>query len=153
MAGSGDSSAGSAFANLGLRPITKCSMAKFYAPALGVVAYTGLSVNVMNPGLVGRTFPNSGVTNYLLGTALIGTGSYIYTREHMKAAPNCVRIGYSIAVAVLFNFGSVLVWAVLRSFIPPNSALRTLAGVGSGLVAIKVGQNYLEFVDSQIAKK
>ncbi|KAK0182059.1 hypothetical protein PV327_000230 [Microctonus hyperodae] len=153
MAGPGDSCTGSALAKLGLQPITKCSMAKFYVPALGVAAYTGLSINVMNPSLVGRIFPKTDVTNYLLGASLIGTGSYIYTREHMKAAPNSVRIGYSVAGALLLNFGSVLVWAVVRSIMPPNSALCTLAGVGTGLVAIKVGQNYLEFVDSQIAKK
>lgn len=54
MPGSGDSPADSALAKLGLQPITKCSLVKFYVPAFGVAAYTGLSVNVMNPGLVIR---------------------------------------------------------------------------------------------------
>lgn len=55
MAGSGDSSsAGSALTKFGLRPVTKGSLVKFYIPAFGVAAYTGLSVNVMNPGLVIR---------------------------------------------------------------------------------------------------
>jgi len=37
---------------LGLRPVTRCNLAKFYAPAFGAVSYTAMSVNVMNPSLV-----------------------------------------------------------------------------------------------------
>lgn len=37
---------------LGLRPVTRCNIAKFYAPALGAASYTAMSVNVMNPSLV-----------------------------------------------------------------------------------------------------
>lgn len=54
MAGAGNASAGSIFQKLGLRPVTKCSLVKYYMPAFGVVSYTALSVNVMNPSLVIR---------------------------------------------------------------------------------------------------
>jgi hypothetical protein len=37
---------------LGLQPVTRCSLAKFYAPAFGAASYTAMSVNVMNPSLV-----------------------------------------------------------------------------------------------------
>ena len=37
---------------LGLRPVTRCNIAKFYAPAFGAVSYTSMSINVMNPSLV-----------------------------------------------------------------------------------------------------
>lgn len=37
---------------LGLRPVTRCNLAKFYVPALGAASYTAMSVNVMNPSLV-----------------------------------------------------------------------------------------------------
>ncbi|XP_034934321.1 uncharacterized protein [Chelonus insularis] len=153
MAGSGDSPSDSILAKFGLQPVTRCSLTKFYIPAFGVASYTGLSVNVMNPQLVIRVFPKTDITNYLLGGALIGTGSYIYTREHLKSAHQCWRITFSFAGALLLNFGSVLVWAVVRSIIPPNPALCTIAGVGTGLLAIKAGHSYLQFVDSQIAKK
>jgi len=154
MAGSGDASAGcSALSKLGLRPVTKCSLVKFYVPAIGVGSYTALSVNVMNPSLVIRIFPKRDITNFLLGSALVGTASYIYTREHLKTAPTPLRITYSAAGAVLLSFGSVLVWAVLRSIVPPNPTLCTIAGVGSGLALIKIGTSYLDFVDGQIVKK
>lgn len=152
MARAGNESSGTILQKLGLRPVTRCNLAKFYVPAFGVASYSTLSVNVMNPSLVIRIFPKKDITNFLLGSALIGTGSYIYTREHMKTAPNSVRILYSAAGAVLLTFGSVLVWAVLRSIVPPNTTVCTLAGIGSGLAFIKIGSNYLDFVDGQIKK-
>ncbi|XP_078051125.1 uncharacterized protein LOC144477322 [Augochlora pura] len=153
MATEGSANAGTILEKLGLKPITKCSLAKFYVPAFGVGSYTALSINVMNPSLVVRVFPKKDITNFLLGSVLVGIGSYIYTREHMKSAPQCVRIAYSSAGAVMLSFGSVLVWAVLRSVVPPNPALCTIAGIGSGLAFIKVGSSYLSFVDEQIQKK
>ena len=153
MADAGSANAGTVLQKLGLKPITRCSLAKFYVPAFGVASYTALSVNVMNPSLVIRVFPKKDITNFLLGSALLGTGSYIYSREHMKSAPKSVRVAYSAAGAVLLSFGSVLVWAVLRSIVPPNPTLCTLAGIGSGLAFIKVGSSYLSFVDGQVQKK
>ncbi|KAG6798142.1 uncharacterized protein LOC107993265 [Apis cerana] len=153
MAAAGSTSAGTILQKLGLKPITKCSLVKFYTPAFGVASYTALSINVMNPSLVIRIFPKKDITNFLLGSALLGTGSYIYTRDHMKSAPTGVKILYSTAGAVLLSFGSVLVWAVLRSIVPPNPTLCTIIGIGSGLAFIKVGSSYLNFVDEQIPKK
>lgn len=54
MAGSGNSDAdcSSVLKKLGLQPVTRCSLAKFYVPAFGTASYTAMSVNVMNPSLV-----------------------------------------------------------------------------------------------------
>ncbi|KAK2586692.1 hypothetical protein KPH14_011734 [Odynerus spinipes] len=153
MAGAGNASAGNVLKKLGLRPVTKCSLVKYYMPVFGVASYTALSVNVMNPSLVIRIFPKKDITNYLLFSALAGTGSYIYSREHMEKAPVSTRLLYSGTGALLLSFGSVLMWAVLRSIVPPNPTLCTLAGIGSGLLIIKFGSSYLDFVDNQIAKK
>ncbi|XP_046410851.1 uncharacterized protein LOC124175050 [Neodiprion fabricii] len=152
MAATG-SSKGSVLEKFGLQPVTKCSLAKFYVPALGAISYTGLSINVMNPRLIVRIFPTTDITNLLLGSTFLGTGSYIYTREHLKNAPPANKIAYSAAGAVLLSFGSVLVWSILRSIIPPNSSLHTIAGIGSGIAFIKIGTSYLEFVDSQVVAK
>ncbi|KYM98100.1 PREDICTED: uncharacterized protein LOC108777975 [Cyphomyrmex costatus] len=162
--GGGDAAGGSGNGNdggccstivkkLGLRPVTRCNIAKFYAPAFGAVSYTSMSINVMNPSLVVKVFPKRDITNFLLAGTLIGTGSYIYTREHMKAAPQSVRILYSATGAVLLSLGSVLLWAVIRSIVPPSPVCCTLAGIGTGVAFLKVGSSYLEFVDEQIAKK
>lgn len=37
-----------------LKPLTKENILHFYAPAQGVISYTALSVNVMNPSLIVR---------------------------------------------------------------------------------------------------
>ncbi|XP_011330759.1 uncharacterized protein LOC105275550 [Ooceraea biroi] len=152
-AGNGDAGCCSILKKLGLQPVTRCSLAKFYAPAFGAASYTAMSVNVMNPSLVVKVFPRRDITNLLLVGALTGTGMYLYTREHMKSATQPARIVYSAAGAVLLSFGSVLVWAVLRSIVPPNPVLCTIAGVGTGVAFLKIGTSYIEFVDGQIAKK
>ncbi|KAF7991074.1 hypothetical protein HCN44_002636 [Aphidius gifuensis] len=148
MASSGNSSsAGSALTKFGLRPVTKCNLVKFYIPAFGAASYTGLAINIMNPSI------KTDITNVLLGGTLIGTGTYIYTRDHMKTASQTSRVIYSASGAVLFTFGSVLSWAVLQSATSGNSSLSTILGVGIGLAALKTGHSYLGFVDSQVAKK
>lgn len=153
MAAAGSTNYGTIFQKLGLKPITKCSLVKFYVPALGVASYTALSINVMNPSLVIRVFPKKDITNFLLGSALVGTGSYIYSRDHMKNATYDVKVLYSATGAVLMTFGSVLIWAILRNMIPSNPTFCTIFGIGSGLTFIKIGSSYFDFVDGQIQKK
>jgi len=54
---------------------------------------------------------------------------------------------------VTFSLGSVLIWAIIRSVVPQNVALCTVAGVGSGLALIKIGKSYINTVDSLVVKK
>ncbi|XP_012226913.1 uncharacterized protein [Linepithema humile] len=145
--------AGAILKKLGLRPVTRCSLAKFYVPAFGAASYTAMSVNVMNPSLVIKVFPRRDITNFLLAGTLIGTASYIYTREHLQSATPRQKVLYSATGAILLSLGSVLLWAVIRSIVPPNPICCTVAGVGSGVALLKIGSSYLEFVDGQIAKK
>ncbi|XP_074103657.1 uncharacterized protein LOC141530460 [Cotesia typhae] len=153
MASSGNS-ADSLLTKLGLQPVTRCSLAKFYVPALGVAGYSGLGYSVLNPDLVLRFSQNVDITNMFLGTSLVGMGSYIYTREHMKPARPVVRVMYSVTGALLFNFGSVLIWAVVKSVFGMNKVTQcTLAGTATGTALIIGGHVYLNFVDSQVAKK
>lgn len=57
---------------------------------------------------------------------------------------------FSTFGSLMFTFGSVLLWAVLRSILPQNVTLCSLIGLSSGVTLIRVGQNYLDFVDSQL---
>jgi uncharacterized membrane protein len=57
---------------------------------------------------------------------------------------------FSTFGSVIFTFGSVLLWAVLRNALPKNMALCSLIGLSSGITLIGVGRNYLNFVDSQL---
>ncbi|XP_046998881.1 uncharacterized protein LOC124614214 [Schistocerca americana] len=132
------------------KPINTHNVLFYYVPFYGAASYSALSVNVLNPGLGVRMFPKRDVTNILLLSTLIGTGLYIYDRKHMRAAPKIPKVGYSVFGALMFSFGSVLMWAVMRSILPENSIIATTCGISSALGLVKAGTNYLEFVDSQV---
>lgn len=53
----------------------------------------------------------------------------------------------------MFSFGSVLAWAVIRSFLRQDqNLLATVLGLGSGVLITKVGIDYVNHLDSQVAK-
>lgn len=54
MASNGKVNEGSILSKLGLKPLTKCNLVKFYVPALGAASHTAMSVSVMNPSLAAR---------------------------------------------------------------------------------------------------
>lgn len=75
---------------------------------------------------------------------------YIFISNYISYLPN---LPFSVTGAVLLSLGSVLMWAVIRSIVPPSPACCTIAGIGTGVAFLKIGSSYLEFVDNQIAKK
>ncbi|XP_072385748.1 uncharacterized protein [Diabrotica undecimpunctata] len=137
----------------GIRPLNCRNILYYYLPAQGVISYTALSINVMNPSLVFRIFSKRDVTNILLGQTLLGSGLYLYNRPHLKALPTKEKILYSSFGAVTFSLGSVLVWAIFRSVVPQNVALGTVCGIGSGIALIKIARSYVEHVDSLVTEK
>jgi hypothetical protein len=54
--------------------------------------------------------------------------------------------------SLLFNFGSLLLFAVAKSYLPENTKVGTLVGLLSCYSLVKVGTSYLEHIDSQITK-
>ncbi|KFB49652.1 AGAP012587-PA-like protein [Anopheles sinensis] len=138
---------------LRLRPLTKENILFYYFPLKGMLSYAALSVNVMNPSIAIKLLPKRDVTNFLLIHTIFGTTLYMYSRPHLKALPSNKRFAYSICGSVLFSFGSVLVWAVLRSAIPRNQGLSTALGLSSGLLIAKLSYDYLENNDSQAVVK
>ena len=87
------------------------------------------------------------VANSLWFTAHLGVGLYIYGRKHIQYKPGPVRIMYSVFGSVIFNFGSVLVFATSKSLLPCES-LRAVVGVTTALVFLYIGKSYLDMVDS-----
>ncbi|XP_065073431.1 uncharacterized protein LOC135697580 [Ochlerotatus camptorhynchus] len=138
---------------LGLKPLTKENILYYYFPLQSMVSYAALSVNVMNPSIAIRLLPKRDVTNFLLVHTLFGTTLYFYSRPHLAAVPAQRRAAYSFCGAVLFSFGSVLVWAVLRSAIPRNQGLATALGLSSGVVMAKLAYDYLDSNDKQLVAK
>lgn len=119
-------------------------------PFVGGVSSLLLSTNLMNPRLFRRFCSPYEliVANCLWFNANIGTGLYIYTRRHMTRTSSPQRIIFSVFGAVIFNFGTVLVWATTKTVLPHHDLLGTAFGVGSGLLLIAIGREYLKFVDN-----
>ncbi|XP_045463057.1 uncharacterized protein LOC123672805 [Harmonia axyridis] len=135
---------------IGLKPLNTHTLLYYYVPFQGVLSYTALSINVMNPSLVLRVFPRKDITNILLLNTLLGSGLFLYNRSHLRALNQKDRIVYSAFGAVTFSLGSVLIWAILRSVIPKNVALCTFCGLGTSLALIKIGSGYAKHLDSLI---
>lgn len=150
MATKGEEKKGSCCSKLCLKPLTGHNILFYYAPLQGALSYSALSVNVMNPSLILRVFPKRDITNMLLIHTLVGSGLYLYNRPHLQNVPKQKRVLYCTFGAVSFSLGSVLIWAILRSVIPQNVALCTVAGLGSGLALMKVGCSYVDHIDSLV---
>ena len=88
--------------------------------------------------------------NLLWFNSHVGVGLYLYSRKHMKQAKMPYRLAYSAFGSILFNFGSVLIWATTKSLLPNNDTVRSLFGIGSGLALLYIGRDYLEFVDAKV---
>ncbi|XP_014262014.1 uncharacterized protein LOC106674077 [Cimex lectularius] len=131
------------------KPLTTNNLAFHYLPLFGAVNYATLSVNVMHPSLIARLCPARDVTNVLLANSVVGTTLYIYSRPHLKHAPTQTRLLYSGFSAVMFNFGSVLVWAVLRT-VTKSQCIATLVGLLSGFGMVAAGKHCLQYIDSQV---
>nr|CAD7405628.1 unnamed protein product [Timema poppensis] len=144
-----DTSFVSFFKSIHLKPLTQHNIFYYYLPLNGAINYTALSVNIMNPSLFSRTFPKRDVTNIFLFNALIGSGLYILNRKHLTNTSTSTRIVYSGVGSILFTFGSVLLWAVVRSWLPKSVPLCATFGLGSGIFLLKVGRDYLDLVDSR----
>ena len=138
---------------IGLKPFTKENIFYYYVPLHGIVSYSALAVNVMNPTLVSKLMPKKDMTNVLLLSTLCGTAFYLYGRPHLRTVPNSKRGLYSMVGATLFSMGSVLAWAIIKSALPNNNAaLSTLMGLASGAVIVKLSIDYLTECDKLVTK-
>ncbi|KAF4533559.1 hypothetical protein B566_EDAN001045 [Ephemera danica] len=156
---------------MGIKRLTTDNILYYYAPLQGAVSFTALSVNSMNPAFMMRLLPKKDVTGMLLVSSMVGTGLYIYGRPHLQAAPTQAKFSYSMKLieirrnklnffnentiaygSLVFNFGSLLLFAVAKSYLPENSSVATLVGLASCYSLIKVGTSYLEYVDSNCKK-
>lgn len=134
----------------GIKPITKSNILHHYVPLYGVANYGLLAANVMNPNWMIKISPKRDITNFLLVGSVVGTGLYISNTKLVKCAPKQKQIIYSTCGSLLFTFGSVLLWAVIRNILPDNKYLAVAAGLASGVTLTAVGKEYLEFIDSKV---
>ncbi|KAK6170732.1 hypothetical protein SNE40_019048 [Patella caerulea] len=123
-------------------------------PTIGGVSYQLFSCNIMHPRSFSSLFNNQDliVANSLWFNAHVGIGLYLYGSRHLQSATQIQRVQYSVFGSFLFNFGSVLFWATCKSILPRGAALRTLFGLGSGLVLLYIGKEYIDYIDKKLLK-
>uniref|UniRef100_A0A1A9W2D8 Uncharacterized protein n=1 Tax=Glossina brevipalpis TaxID=37001 RepID=A0A1A9W2D8_9MUSC len=139
---------------IGLKKFTKENIFYYYIPLNGLLNYGALCVNVINPSLVAKMLPGKkDATNVLLLSSVCGGAFYVYGRPHLRHVPNLQRGLYGIMAAGLWGMGSVLGWAVLKSLIPKDNGLATIAGLVAGVGIVKVAIDYVNEIDKLVAKK
>jgi len=79
----------------------------------------------------------------------VGAGLYLSSRPHMEKASTQDKVLFCAFGSVMFNLGSMLLWALGRTVVPENLAVRTVLGVGGTVGAIVVAKKYIEFIDSK----
>lgn len=151
----GQREGGSSFRNWisRLPPFTADNIYRIYLPIAGAVSYCTFSVTVFIPELLSRLYPDQSVTmaNCLLFNSHVGTGLYVYFRPHMRRAQPYHRVMYSAYQAVLFNFGSVLLWAVTKSLLPQSHLVRSIFAISTSACFLTIGKEYLDFLDAPTA--
>lgn len=60
-----------------------------------------------------------------------------------------ILFSYSAYGSLLFSFGSVLIWAMMRKFLAQNKVLAVLAGLSSSATFILIGKEYLDYIDAR----
>ncbi|KAE8746484.1 hypothetical protein FOCC_FOCC006849 [Frankliniella occidentalis] len=132
-----------------LKPLTQENLLYHYAPMAGAASYTTLSVSLSNPNMLRRLFPTRDITNALLLTSIAGTALYIYKRPHMEKVSNQRRITYSVYGAGMLSLSSILVWSILRYYLPDNAVIQTATGVATSVGLLILGKDYLDLVDKK----
>jgi hypothetical protein len=124
-----------------------------YIPLAGGASYTCFSIHIFNPNFLSSILPEQKhiVANCLLFNAHLGTGLYLFSRKHLAVSPLSNRITYSVYGAFMFNFGSILLWAVTKVLLPDNTLIRTLFSLCTSAGLIIVGKNYIEYIDSIVS--
>ncbi|XP_076317837.1 uncharacterized protein LOC143229410 [Tachypleus tridentatus] len=135
-----------------IKPFTPYNVYSHYVPLAGSLSYSIFSVTVFIPEISTRLFPRRSiaVANSLLFNSHLGSGLYLYTRHHLAEASTYYRTMYSVYGALLFNFGSVLLWAVTKTLLPENVMVRTAFAVSTSLCMLTIGKEYLDYVDSKV---
>lgn len=124
-----------------------------WLPVSGAVSYTAFAINVYHPQGLNqymRSF-HTPLANCLLFNSHIGVGVYIFFRPHIRTLPSFHRVMFSVYGSVMFNFGSILLWAttktVLQNFANPWW-IKSLFALCSAVGLLIIGSEYIKYVDA-----
>jgi len=135
------------------RPTTE-NILYWYTPAVGGLSYTAFSLHIFKPHFLSSIFPHCKYTvaNCLLFNAHLGCGLYLYNSRHLSATSRYFRIMYSVYGTLIFNFGSILLWAVTKSILPEEGLAKIIFSLSSSICMLLIGKEYISYVDGWCSK-
>ncbi|XP_077999191.1 uncharacterized protein LOC144452054 [Glandiceps talaboti] len=121
-----------------------------YLPCIGALSYSTFAVNVIQPKIIRSILPrhHACIASSLFFNAQLGIGLYIYHRPTLLKATTSQRIRWTVYLTVMFNFGSVLLWAAVKNLLPEQTFIKVLFAISSSICCLIVGWQYLDFVDN-----
>lgn len=126
---------------------------KKYLPYCGLAGYSVLtlhSVKVYPEELIIGKGSRALVFHGALVLSAIGMSAYVYTRPvfDIMQPPVCKRLLWSVFGSSMFNFGSLLLWAIFKEICPGNKLLRAVLALSSSAGLVYIATDYLWAVDT-----
>uniref|UniRef100_A0A914USN5 Transmembrane protein n=1 Tax=Plectus sambesii TaxID=2011161 RepID=A0A914USN5_9BILA len=133
-------------------PVNWQTVTRHYLPVTGAISHGCFASHVLTPAYLYRLFPyyDMAVGNVILFNAHLGIGFYVYYRAHMLRVAPRTRVMFSVFSSVMFNFGSVLLFATTKAVLPRNGLIKTIFGCLTSLALLSIGREYLTYIDSLI---
>lgn len=137
-------------ASISLRDAKKAL--KKYLPYSGLVGYSVLglhSVKVRVEELIIGKSARPFVFHGALVLSSIGMATYLYNRPVFDVIrpPKSRRLLWSLFGTWMFNFGSLLLWAICKEICPENKVIRAAMVLSSSAGLVYIGRDYLQAVD------
>lgn len=123
-----------------------------YLPYGGLAGYSILALHSMKVYaeqlIIGKN-ARSVVFHGALTLSGIGMATYLYNRPvfDVMDSPKSKRLLWSLFGTWMFNFGSLMLWAICKEISPDYKVIRAIMALASSAGLVYVGVDYLREVD------
>ena len=126
---------------------------KKYLPYSGLAGYCVLalhSVKVYPEELIISKDWRSVIFHGALVVSGVGLSTYMFSRPvfDVMQPPKKKRVLWSLFGSWMFNFGSLLLWAICKEIFPKNKVLRAFVALSSSAGLVYIAKDYLHAVDA-----
>jgi len=123
-----------------------------YLPYSGLVGYSVLGLHSVKIRVEEFFIGESArpvVFHGALVLSSIGIATYLYDRPvfDVMRPPKSKRLLWSLFGTWMFNFGSLLLWAICKEMCPKNRLIRAVLVLSSCAGVVYIGTDYLQAVD------
>lgn len=68
-------------------------------------------------------------------------------RPHIRFMPTYHRIMFSAFGSIIFNFGSILLWAMAKAILPDKTWIRAIVALVSSFGFLAIAKEYFNAID------